>query len=315
MSRFANISVLSSGQIGKKYTDNHDELIDAYIAHWDNEIAKVLPDEPDLIVLPECCDTFFGHTADQLFEYLKSKGRMLEHLKEAAKAHNTYIAYSAERYFPDDEKFPNRNSTVIIARDGSIAGIYDKNHVTINANTKNKSGYGSEAKVIETDFARIACCICFDLNFDELREKYIPRKPELVVFSSMYHGGLAQTHWAYTLDSYFASSVVGDQSRIIDPFGQEVATTTKDCNYATGRVNFDCVTVHLDENEKRIFAAKQKYGRAFKINDPSNHRTVILSCERDDMTIGDIVNEFEIETFESYIGRSRAHREFTIHNS
>ena len=308
MSKYANISVLSAGQIVRPYTDNTDELVNAYIQHWDNEFQKVLPDEPDLIIMPECCDTYFCHTTEQRFEYLKAKsGIMLEHLKQVAIKNHCNIAYSAERYFPEDEKYPSRNSTTIITRDGSIAGIYDKNHPTIRANEVNRSGYSDKAEVIDTDFARIGCAICFDLNFDELLDKYIPQSPDLIAFSSMYHGGRRQVHWAYMCRAYVASSVVGDQSRIINPFGEEVASTTNYRNWATGRVNFDYTLAHLAYNEAKFAAAKKKYGRDFVVHDPGYVGAVMLSCERDDMTVFDIVREFEIELLDDYFARSLKH--------
>jgi len=49
---------------------------------------------------------------------------------------------------------------------------------------------GKEAPVFECDFGRVACAICFDLNFDELRLKIAKARPDLILFCSMYHGGL-----------------------------------------------------------------------------------------------------------------------------
>jgi predicted amidohydrolase len=62
----------------------------------------VLPDKPDLIVLPEACDRPAGMSMEIQFRYFKA---------------------------------------------------------------------GKEAPVFQCDFGRIACAVCFDLNFDELGEE------------------------------------------------------------------------------------------------------------------------------------------------
>ena len=64
-----------------------------------------------------------------------------------------------------------RNSCVILDRNGEIAGIYDKNFPTIGEMEKGIKA-GKEAPIIQLDFGKVAVAICFDLNFDELREQY-----------------------------------------------------------------------------------------------------------------------------------------------
>ena len=309
MSRYANVSLLSAGNISRPYTDNHDELIRAYTDRWDAEFAKVLPARPDLIVMPEVSTTYFCHTAEQRFAFLKSAtGPFLEHFRRRAKEYHCYIAYSAERYFPEDEKYPSRNSTMLIDREGNLAGIYDKNYVTIRANEVNASGYCDRAEVIETEFGRVACAICFDLNFDELMFKYAAQHPDLILFSSMYHGGLSQVNWAYTCHAHFASAVCNAQSRMLSPMGVELFSTTNYYNYVTGRINTDCVIAHIDHNNARFLAAKKKYGDSLIRFDPGYVGSVLLTCERDDMTVMDIVKEFEIELMDDYFARSLDHR-------
>ena len=68
---------------------------------------------------------------------------------------------------------------------------------------------GKDAPVFECDFGRVAFAICFDLNFDELRLKYVKAKPDLIIFSSMYHGGLMQAYWAYSCRAYFVGAIAG----------------------------------------------------------------------------------------------------------
>ena len=51
---------------------------------------------------------------------------------------------------------------------------------------------GEEIAVIECDFGRVGCAICFDLNFAELQQRYARTRPDLMVYSSFFHGDLMQ---------------------------------------------------------------------------------------------------------------------------
>src|SRR5690606_5272866 len=99
-----------------------------------------------------------------------------------------------------------RNSLILLDRKGKLAGTYNKNFPTIY---EMDAGIipGKEVSVIQCDFGKVALAICFDLNFDELRLQYAKAKPDIVLFSSVYHGGLMQGAWAYSCRSYFVSAI------------------------------------------------------------------------------------------------------------
>lgn len=321
MARYAKISVLAFpnppmpqyikvGEYGK-YEKEMMEYLSSYI---DN----VLPDCPDLIILPECSNRFLPDCyesravyCNDIKKYYRFAGeKFVDYMRSIAKNNNVNIAYSATRFVPESEKY--RNSTVYIDRKGETAGIYDKNHLMVEENTECDIEYGKTAELIKLDFAKAATAICFDLNFDELLYKYKAQEPELVVFSSAYHGGLRQEQWAYLCRAYFASSVLGKQSRILNPYGKAVAETTNYTPYATGRVNFDYKLCHLDYNAEKFERAKHKYKDALSIYDPGYVGSVMLSSEDESMTVEEIINEFEIETLDSYFERALSHRKENI---
>lgn len=309
MARRVKISLLCAANLQRDYNLGSIRLAEDYCTWWDRQIDQVLPSRPDLIILPEGCDTYYNFNPEQQIAYLAaSDGIVRDHLCATAKQNNCCIAYSALRYCPEDKQFPIRNSTQMIARDGSITGIYDKNHVTIDECEINRCGYGRTAELIETDFGKAACAICFDLNFDDLLLRYASLKPDLVIFSSQYHGGLRQEQWAYTCRCHFAGAVAGDQGRIINPLGETLAFTTNYYNHVTYTVNLDCAVAHIDYNNRRFTEAKKKYSEAFTIHDPGHVGSVLLTCEADDITIDDIMREFEIEPLDDYFARACAHR-------
>ena len=284
------------------------------------QLDKVLPDVPDLIVFPECSTRYARvrgeRNIDFLKEYYKHLGSSIEeYLMPIAVDNNVNIAYSAIRYaYPESDK-PFRNSTTYLGRDGTIRGIYDKNHLVISENEISDVGYGDRTDLISLDIGNVATAICFDLNFDELLNKYIPKKPDLTVFSSMYHGGLRQAQWAYSTQSYFVGAICGLESTVLNPLGETVARSANYTDTISARINLDYKLCHLDLNEARFAAAKNKFRDALTVHIPSYIGTALLTCNSPDLTVMDIIRELEIETLDEYFERSLDHRHKAVgHN-
>lgn len=283
------------------------ELVEQMIEFWGDELAPVLPDKPDLIVLPEACDRPAGMNTELQFRYFKARGdQLLEYLSSVAKENKCYIAFGTKHQVEDGSW---RNSCIMLDREGKINGIYNKNFPTIG---EMKAGIkaGKEAPVFQCDFGRVGCAICFDLNFDELRLRYAEQKPDIIVFPSMYHGGLVQSTWAYSCRAYFVSSIAISslRSQIRNPMGKVVATTTNYFHFTVGTINLDYCLAHLDFNWAKLRALKKKYGEKVTISDPSEVGSVLLTSEHEAISIHDMVKEFEITLLDEYLDNSRAFR-------
>jgi hypothetical protein len=283
------------------------ELVDQMIEFWQHELAQVLPDKPDLIVLPEACDRPAGMSTELQFSYFKARGdRLLEYFSAVARDNECYMAFGAKHQLEDGSW---RNSCILLDRQGKISGIYHKNFPTIGEMEAGIKA-GKEAPVFQCDFGRVACAICFDLNFDELRQRYAGQQPDIIVFPSMYHGGLVQEHWAYTCRSYFVSAIAiaSLRSQIRNPMGKVVATSTNYFHYTVGTVNLDYCLAHLDYNWAKLRALKEKYGEAVTISDPGEIGSVLLTSEHETISIDEMVREFGITLLDDYLEASRAYR-------
>ena len=282
-------------------SENKEVIVDHVISFWDKEFKKVLPDKPDLIVLPEFCDL-----SGEGDEYLKVRqNQVLDYFASVAKNNRCYIAFGSQR---KDSNGNWRNSCIVLGRDGSIAGIYDKNFPTISEMEQGVRA-SNDAPIIQCDFGRVAIAICFDLNFDELRLKYAKEKPDLIIFSSMYHGGHVQNTWAYTCRSYLVSSVYkGNPSEIRNPLGDVIASNTNYFDYVVKKVNLDCKMVHLDYNWDKLTALKNKYGSTVNISDPGRLASVLITSENNKVSSEEMVKEFEIEMLDDYLNRARKFR-------
>jgi hypothetical protein len=283
-------------------SENKQEIVKHVIAFWEKELKQVLPDKPDLIVLPEFCD-LSGEGED----YLRvRKNQVLDYFSSVARNNNCYIAFGMKR---EEREGLWRNSCVVIDRDGGIAGIYNKNFPTIG---EMESGIkaSNEAHVIECDFGRVAIVICYDLNFDELRTQYVKEKPDLILFPSMYHGGVAQSIWAYSCRAYFVGSVYRPTpSEIRNPMGQVVASSTNYFDFAVARINLDCELVHLDYNRQKLTALKEKYGTGVTVSDPGELASVLVTSEESKITADGMIKEFGIERLDDYLNRAREFRQ------
>jgi hypothetical protein len=248
---FVKIATIGSSQVTVPANTEMQKVVDNMIAHWREKFAQVLPDKPDLIVVPEVCDRPSGLAPEKQRQYYNvRKDQIQKFFAQVARDNKCYIVYSANQEMSDGTL---RNSSILLDRKGDVAGIYNKNHPTIGEIERGIL-CGKDAPVIECDFGRVAMAICFDLNFDQLRLKYVQAKPDLIIFSSMYHGGLMQAYWAYSCRCHFVGAITGKAtpSEIRNPLGQVVASTTNYFDFAVASVNLDCALVHLDYNSQRM---------------------------------------------------------------
>lgn len=282
------------------------EAVDFIKEFWKYEIATELPSRPDLIVLPEACDRIPMSDADKAEFYRVRGNQILDFFREMARENRCYITYPWVRVMPDGTR---RNSITLIDRKGEIAGTYNKNYPVPSETTESGILCGKDATVIETDFGRVALAICFDLNFPELLARYKEQKPDLIVFCSMYHGGLMQKYWAYECRSHFVGAIARTESTVVNPVGETVARSTNYIPKVTATINLDSRVVHLDDNWVKMQAAREKYGRGVTIYDPGHLGTLLFCSEMADKSVDELIREFDIELWDDYYRRSVQHRE------
>jgi predicted amidohydrolase len=287
---------------------SYDQMADACITFWAEKFARILPDRPDLIVMPECSNRpGEGLTKEnELAYYDVANQRTLAFAAEAARKNRCNIVCSQARHL-DAQWY---NTSTIFGRDGGELGCYRKNFLVPSEHTNNKMAYGTEANLIETDFGKVACAICFDLNFDDLREHYRSQSPDLIVFSSNYHGGIQQQIWPWLCRCHIVGSLGYRENagQIRNPFGQVVHTTTNYLDHVCGSVNLDCQIVHLDDHWEKLDALKCKFGPDVTVYDPGEYGCVLVTSQSPDTTAREMIEEFEIIDYDEYLRVSRKQR-------
>lgn len=281
-------------------------LVEQMISFWQGQLNQVLKSKLDLIVLPEVCDVPVGLNSSEQRTYLETrKNRLSDFFAKIARENNCYIAFGSLH----EADRGLRNSVILLDRTGKIAGTYHKNFPTISEMEQGVIP-GDQTPVFQCDFGTVGMAICFDLNYDELRVKYSKLQPDIIIFSSLYHGGLMQNQWAYSNRSYFVSAIGTVQlpSEVINPMGEIIASSTNYFNYTLATINLDYKLAHLDYNWEKLRKLKTKYGDGVSIHDPGKVGSVLITSEDKAISAQQMVKEFDIELLDTYFDRSRAFR-------
>lgn len=271
---------------------------------------------PDIVVLPEHATTT-GVPWDQV-EFADwaepIPGPTTNRVSELADKHDMYVC------LPIHERDGDRlyNTACFIDREGEVIGRYHKYQPTVGEMVDRHIEPGTDAEVFETDFGPVGAAICFDIKFVEVGQHLAANGARLVCFGSAFVAGQRLMHWARDFGFYIASSCIR-RSYIVDMAGgrflaetgyqiDEVRTGVVP-PMCTAVVNMDREFFHLDENQPRLKECIKKYGTGveWEIYRPEAHFT--LASNMDDVSIEDIIEEFEFETWRDYLARSRKVRE------
>ena len=251
----------------------------------------------DLIVFSEAIESQ-GQTVDTA-EETAQPGPLLNAYCEYAVRLKTHIAGSVKLR----EGKHAYNSIAFIGPDGRILGAYHKSSLTIGEIDQGLAS-GQGAVVVDTPIGRLGGAVCFDLNFHWLREQYKALKPDIICFSSAYHGGLMQGLWAYDCRAFFISALPFLGGGILDPFGRPVKLTDCYTSIARATLNLDRVMVHLDYNRDKFPEIEKKYLGEVAIDIPASIAPALIYSTTDKRTAMDIVREFELELIDDYFERA-----------
>lgn len=196
-----------------------------------------------------------------------------------------------------------RNTTVLFDRAGQIAGLYHKTYPTIRE-IEDGCTPGDGPVVLDTELGRIGFATCYDLNFPELRLAYQKLQPDVILFCSMFRGGLQTQWWAYETRAHFVSSVFDPSSRIINPVGRILREITGYVRQMTSTLELDCGVFHLDYNRPKLPQLWEKWGSELEIDFAEAEGVMLLSATGQ-TPLETIVKDIDLEPLADYFARSR----------
>ena len=282
-------------------SNNPHRLVDRMKEFWKRELDKVMHHKPDLILLTEVCDNPGGLNNQERDEYYRvRKNQIQDYFGSIAKENRCYIAFGTKR----DDNGIWRNSIVVMDREGKMAGVYNKNYPII---PEMNSGIApcDKTPLIQCDFGTVVGALCFDLNFDELRERNAALRPDIILFASQWHGGLEQAKWAFSCRSFFVCSYSFRTfpTEIRNPFGYVIASSIHSQNYAVATVNLDRKIVL--GNPQKITALQKKYGDKVMVNIDDLLGQTMITSEHEQVSAADMVKEFEFELMDNFFERAK----------
>jgi apolipoprotein N-acyltransferase len=260
-------------------------------------------EKPDLILLPETFTGLGSGGQDWFASAEPIPGPTTDALAAKARQHHTHIVCPILEV-RDGKRY---NSAALIDRTGAILGVYNKMHPTIG---ELDGGIvpGTEAPAWDTDFGRVGCAICFDLNFRDVAASLLDNGAEVVCFTSMYRGGLSTHIWAFDFGFWFISATPTENSVILNPLGQLVVQSFAYSPMITAQVNLDSIVCHIDCNQEKIPALKKKYGPLAEIHSISPEAVFLLTSHHPTVSVSEMVEEFKFEPRTDYWIRANAAR-------
>lgn len=281
------VRVVTVTQNGLRPQTNQ-ELITATMRRLDQAAAF----QPDIVCLPETFtreqpETVPGPTSDRLSAW--------------AKKHHCYVicpitVREGERSF---------NSALLIDRAGEVVGRYDKIRPT-EGELKNSICPGTtDPPVFDTDFGRIGIQICFDVNWHAQWRKLKERGAKLIFFPSAYPAARQIKTLAWLNQVYIVSSTKSRPSSLFDISGDTIATTGQYQPWAGAVLPLGKRIFEIDYHIGKMRQIAAKYGGRVEVNWYHDDDLVSLASLDPQLTVEDLIQEFELTPHTAYIARAQ----------
>ncbi len=302
MSRDATISLVAYEPVNGELADRLDKTLDRMSEH----VAQAKVVGSDLVAFPEIC-AYLGTAKCWVFEQLD--GPTITAMRKVARRHSIYVVIPQATM----EGSKRRNSSVLIDRDGQIAGVYHKN-VPTHGELDMGIIPGTETPVFQTDFGRVGLTICFDLNYWEVGASLCAEKAELVIWSSMWTGTRMMSRWAIEFGFYMAG-VHGAAASFVDLAGRPISSMTRNhgwsgrCPLATAKLPLDRRLLHHDKNAGKLVDLFAKHGPTAAFTEWLNEECLLLiQSQLPGRSTDDLIAEFNLEPMRDYLARVRYDR-------
>ena len=279
-----------------------DKTTDSRLKRMMTRMEDIAGLRPDVVVLPELFDTMWiaeQRNLSEIAEDEKTPGPVTSLIADYAKKHSTYVVCpivtkKGGRYY---------NSSVLVDRQGRIAGVYHKTHPVKTEILPDDAFKGGgvtpgalNQPVIQTDFGKVGMQICYDANWTDGWENLRKQGAEIVFFSSAFPGGRMLNYYALRNDSYIVSSTGGD-ARVIDMSGNDLDASSEFVRYAWRKINLEKVNVTTWPTRDRLPDVFSKYGTRLNIKVWDKTDVITIESMDPQLKVADVLKEFDIPTY------------------
>ncbi|KIJ69545.1 hypothetical protein HYDPIDRAFT_179322 [Hydnomerulius pinastri MD-312] len=208
-----SLALIQLGSAG--HGDDSKEVKAANLKHATQKIEEAASgvNKPDLIVLPECFNSPYGHVhfpvyaetigfvPGQEYDVNTSQSQSVKMLSEAAKKHAVWLIGGSipERDAVDDKVY---NTCTVFSPSGALVAIHRKVHlfdIDIPGKIKFKESEtltgGSSTTFFDTNFARIGLGICYDVRFPELAMIAARKGCQVLIYPGAFNTTTGPLHW------------------------------------------------------------------------------------------------------------------------
>ncbi len=284
-------TVAQDGMLAQNYKQMTRMMLD--------RMEQIVPLQPDIICLPEVFP--FVNTATgrpPLAEAAEQPiGSISKPFAEFAEKHNCYVVCPI--YTTDGTRF--YNASVFIDRKGQLLGEYRKMHPTTGEMQRGIAPGPTDPPVFQADFGKIGSQICFDIEWSDGWRKLRSAGAEIVFWPSAFAGGKMVNTKAWENKYCVVSSTRKGTSKICDVSGQPAGWTSRWNRWSCVPINLEKAFLHtwpFCRHFKDIYA---KYGRKVRITTFAEEEWTIIESRSPDLTVADVLNEFNIQTHEQHI--------------
>ncbi|NLX36601.1 MAG: carbon-nitrogen hydrolase family protein [Chloroflexi bacterium] len=264
--------------------------------HVDALAAQVSPLRPDLLVLPEIYLT--GGLPDRG----PAEPQPLDHLQQLAERHHALVAGCL--YQERDGRL--YNSMVVVAPDGAELGHYDKMHPTEGELGWQITPGALDQAPIDTPLGRIGGQICFDANWPEGWASLAAQGADLILFPSAFAAGRLLTALAATYTVAIVPAIRTLQSGVISNTGEWLARTDRFTAWAAATIDLERTVFHWDEQGHLLPDIVSRYGSRLRVETYGDEAWFVLTPNDHDLTIAEVIAEFDLLTYRQYIARAGA---------
>ena len=268
-----------------------------------NEVTGM---HPDVICLPELFDTMWVDEQQGLSEVAedeKSPGPVTRQIAAFAKNNNCYVVCPI--FTKKEGNY--YNSSLLVDRNGKIAGVYHKTHPVKTEIFPDQAFKGggvvpgaTDQPIIETDFGKVGMQICYDAYWSDGWNNLRDKGAEIVFFSSAMPGGRILNHYALK-NNYYIISSTGNDARVIDISGNDLDCTSDFVRYAWATINLDKVNVDIWPANGLLPELFKKYGDRIGIRVWANTDIITIESRDPEIQILTVLKEFDIPPLSDYI--------------